>query len=116
VNYSKMKSINGKKEYDMEGEYGLHGRKCRDWKEEYKLEGGVYEWEGRVLILRKNKIGKEGSERLRRDRNVTSYWLCIEGKEEVGGAGRKVGGKEKEEGGGRGEGGAAPLAARQKDG
>ncbi len=49
---------------------------------------------------------------LRRDRNVTSYWLCIEGKEEVGGAGRKVGGEEKEEGGGRG---AAPLAARQKD-
>jgi len=41
VNYSKRKSINGKKEYDMEGEYGLHGRKCRSWKEEYKLEGGV---------------------------------------------------------------------------
>ncbi len=59
MNYSKRKSINGKKEYDVEGESGLHGRKCRSWKEEYKLEGRVYEWEGRVLTLRKNKSGKE---------------------------------------------------------
>jgi hypothetical protein len=47
----------------MEGEYGLHGRKCRSWKEEYKLEGRVYELEGRVLTLRKNKSGNEESER-----------------------------------------------------
>ncbi len=44
MNYSKRKSINGKKEYDMEGEYGLHGRKCRSWKEEYKLEVEFMSW------------------------------------------------------------------------
>ncbi len=85
MNYSKRKSINGKKEYDMEGEYGLHGRKCRSGKEEYKLEGGVYEWEGRVLTVRKNKSRQEESERLRRDRNVSSYWLCIEGRKKGAG-------------------------------
>jgi hypothetical protein len=35
VNYSKRRSINGKKEYAMEGESGLHGRKYSREKEEY---------------------------------------------------------------------------------